>query len=120
MSLNGTWKVVSFENLSDETVEFKNRENSWNMDITVSFDDSKNPNQITGMVTTNSVFGEFDYVGARQFKVLKLASTFVGQPEWADKFSLAISDGDVSYIINETQLRIYYDNKTKSVTLARQ
>ncbi len=119
-TLNGTWKVLSFENFNDKKVEFKNQENSWGYDIIVTFDDTKNPNEFSGGNTTNSVFGEFDYVGSRQFKLHRLGTTYVGQPEWADKFSQAVLEGNVNFIINSARLRIYYDNRSKSVTLAKE
>lgn len=119
-TLNGTWKVVSFEDLTTNTTEFKTQDNSWGKDIIVTFNDNLNPKLFSGKVTTNSVVGEFDYVGTRQFKLSRYGSTFVGQPVWADKFGVAMTDGDVPFKINRERLRIYYDNKTKSVTLTKE
>lgn len=119
-TLNGEWKVISFEDLIQEQVEFKNEENSWGYDIIVTFDDTTNPHKLSGRNTTNSIFGEFDYLAAREFKLRNLGSTYVNQPEWADKFSKALLDDTARFRINSTRLRIYYDNKTKSVTLQRE
>jgi len=118
-TLNGKWKVVSFEDFTKKTTESKNQENSWGMDIIISFNDTVDPKLFSGRVTTNSVTGEFVYVDKRQFKLLSYASTLVGQPEWADKFGIAVR-GDVTYEISDDRLRIYYDNKTKSVTLIKE
>jgi len=112
--------VVSFDDITTNYIEYKTQENSWDKDITVTFNDNSNPNSFSGQVTTNSVEGAFDYVGVRQFNLSRYASTFVGQPVWADKFGVAMTDGDVSFKINRERLRIYYDNKTKSVTLTRE
>jgi hypothetical protein len=71
-------------------------------------------------VTTNSVAGEFEYISQRQFKLNRYGTTFVGQPVWADKFGKAVLDGNVTFGINSEKLRIYYDSKTKSVTLTRE
>ena len=120
MTLNGTWKVISFENYSDNIREFKNQENSRGLDITINFDDTKDPNELSGTNTTNTVFGEFEYIGARKFKIENYGTTEVAQPVWADKFNQAIIDGEVNFKINVTGLRIYYDNETKSVTLTRE
>ena len=120
MTLNGTWKVLSFEDFMTNTTEFKTQENSWGLDIIVTFNDHMNPKLFSGKVTTNSATGEFEYVGQRQFKLSRYGTTFVGQPIWADKFSSAIFDGDVIFRVNSEKLRIYYDNKTKSVTLTRE
>jgi hypothetical protein len=118
-TLNGTWKVISFEDFNSQKVEFKTQENSWGYDIIVTFNDTVDPNEFSGRNTTNSVFGEFDYIDRRQFKLRRLGTTFVGQPEWADDFGTAVLDGNVTYKINTGRLRIYYDNKQKSVTLVK-
>ena len=119
-TLNGTWKVVSFEDLTTNTTECKTQDNSLGKDIIVTFNDILNPKLFSGKVITNSVEGEFDYVGTRQFKLNRYGSTFVGQPLWADKFGAAMTDGDVPFKINRDRLRIYYDNQTKSVTLTKE
>ena len=119
-TLNGTWKVASFEDATTGKVEHKTQENSWGYDIVVSFDDTTDPKIFSGTVTTNSVTGEFDYVGTRQFKLLRYGSTMIGQPAWADKFGSAVLGENVTFKINNKQLRIYYDNHTKSVTLVRE
>jgi hypothetical protein len=118
-TLNGNWKVYSFENFSTMTVEYATQENSWDKYITVTFDDTKDPNELAGTNITNTILGEFEYVAQRQFKMNTLSTTQVGQPEWADEFTNAILDNEASFEINTEQLRIYYDNKTKSVTLNR-
>ncbi len=119
-SLNGKWKVISFEDFVENKVEYKNQENSRGLGIIVTFDDTKNPNELSGTNTTNDVIGKFEYTGSRKFKVQNYSTTQVGQPAWADKFNQAILDGEVSLRINATGLRIYYYNKTKSVTLKKE
>lgn len=119
-TLNGTWKVLSFENYTNNSREFKNQENSRGLDIIINIDDTKNPNALSGTNTTNTVFGEFEYIGARKFKMTDYGTTEVAQPVWADKFNQAIVDGEVNFKINVMGLRIYYDNETKSVTLTRE
>lgn len=118
-TLNGTWKVISFEDFSSNKVEFKTQENSWGYDIIVAFNDTSDPKLFSGRVTTNTVEGEFEYVGPRQFKLNRYGTTFAGQPEWADEFGTAVLDENVTFEINSDRLRIYYDNKSKSVTLAK-
>jgi hypothetical protein len=120
LTLNGTWKVISFEDYTTNTTEFKNQENSWGLDIIVSFNDNLNPKLFSGKVATNSVEGEFEYVGQRQFKLSRYGTTFVNQPVWADKFGTAVLDGDVTFKVNSEKLRIYYDNQSKSVTLTKE
>lgn len=119
-TLNGTWKVLSFENYSSNTREFKTQENSRGYDIIIKFDDTKNPKELSGSNTTNTIFGKFDYSTTRKFKVTELGRTQVTQPRWADEFSKAILDNDISFKINLSGLRVYYENKAKSVTFTRQ
>ena len=119
-TLNGTWKVISFENYIDNSQEFKNQENSLGYDIIVKFDDTKNPNELSGTNTTNAFSGDFEYTGTGKMKFNYYLTTKVVQPAWADKFDQVIIGGEVSFLIDATALRIYYDNKTKSVTLTRE
>ena len=83
-TLNGTWKVLSFESYTDNIREFKNQENSSGLDIIINFDDTKDPNELSGTNTTNTVFGEFEYIGTRKFKINNYGTTEVAQPVWAD------------------------------------
>jgi heat shock protein HslJ len=119
-SLNGSWKVISFENLTTGTTEFKTQENSWDKEIKVKFDDTVNPKAISGTNITNQIFGEFSLAGQNQFKVSNLGSTEVNQPRWADEFLKAILDQNLTFKITNDRLVIYYDNKTKSVTLKKE
>jgi len=114
-SLNGTWTVLSFTNLVTNVTEFKTQENSWNMAIKVTFDDSKKT--ISGTNISNELFGEFNYVGTQQFRVTNLGSTYVYQPRWANEFLRVLTDGDLPFRITNGNLVIYYQNKSKSVTL---
>ena len=52
--------------------------------------------------------------------MINYVTSFVNQPVWADKFNHAVFDGEVDFKINATGLRIYFDNKTKSVTLTKE
>lgn len=121
-TLNGTWKVYCFENISTHTVEYKTKDNSGGKDIIVEFDDTKDPNRFSGIKSTNSFGGEFAYASSRQFKLGGVVSTLMGQPRWADEFDKIVLEGlynDVTFIISKDMLRIYYDNHTKSVTLIK-
>lgn len=119
-SLNGRWKVVSFEDYTQGTTEFKTQENSWDRDITITFNDTKHPHELSGSNITNTITGKFEYVSSRKFTVHSLFSTEVNQPTWADQFTDALLDADKTFKINHFSLRIFYSNNTKSVTLERQ
>ena len=122
-TLNGLWKVYSFENLTANTIEYKTLKNSGGQDIIVEFDDTKAPHGFSGIKTTNSFGGEFNYLGSRQFKLKGVVSTLAGQPTWADEFDKLVGYGlyeEVTFIINDEMLRIYYSYNTKSVTLIKE
>ncbi len=118
-TLNGTWKVVSFEDFSTMEVQYPTEENSWGEEIVITFDDTKSPNELSGSNTTNQISAEFDYLGERQIVVGIIISTQIAQPEWADKFTEAMGDSDLAFKINSKSLRIYYENNTKSVTFIK-
>ena len=122
-TLNGTWKVYSFENLTANTIEYKTQKNSGGQNIIVEFNDATNPHAISGIKTTNSFGGEFEYVASRQFKLKGVVSTLAGQPVWADEFDKLVGYGlykEVTFIINHEMLRIYYSYNSKSVTLIKE
>ncbi|HMG93729.1 MAG TPA: hypothetical protein VK589_26910 [Chryseolinea sp.] len=122
-TLNGKWKVYSFENLASNTIEYKTLKNSRGQDIIVEFNDTKVPHGFSGIKTVNMFGGEFNYVGSRQFKLKEVISTLAGQPWWADEFDKFISYGlynEATFIINDEMLRIEYDYKTKRVTLIKE
>ena len=119
-TLSGTWKVISFADYNLNSVEVKDQENSWGLDIIVTFDDSSSPDVLSGKNTTNTITGDFNYTGIRKFRVNQLSTTKVAQPIWANKFSQAILDTDINYFISDSELIIYYDNNTKSMTMKRE
>lgn len=122
-TLNGTWKVYSFENHDTHMVEYKTKANSNGQDIIVEFNDTKNPHGFSGINTTNVFGGEFVYEGSRQFKLKAVTSTLVGQPEWGDNFDELMHyahNDEVTFIINNELLCIYYNFQMKSVTLVKQ
>jgi hypothetical protein len=118
-SLNGSWTVFSFDNLTTGTTEFRTQENSWNKEIKVKFDDTGNPKTISGTNITNHIFGEFNYDGKIHFTVSNLGSTDANQPRWADEFLIAILDQNLTFKITNDRLLIFYDNNSKRVTLKR-
>lgn len=119
-TLNGTWKVVSFEDFDTKKTEVKTFENSWDEDIVITFDDTKQPGLLAGKNISNMIQARFSYVGDRQLRVTDLVSTYANQPEWSDKFTEAILDNSATFRINVAQLRVYYRNQSKSMTLTKQ
>ncbi len=120
--LNGTWKVISFKDKSNQQIELQTQENSWGYDIIITFDDANDPDKIFGKNTTNTVSGEFEYTSETTFKLNGLNSTKINQPPWGNKFSAAILNDNnaVDFEIDNNTLRIYYKNKLNIVTLEKQ
>ncbi|MEM6841629.1 MAG: hypothetical protein AAF632_05350 [Bacteroidota bacterium] len=119
-SLNGTWKVIAYEDYEQGELITKTEENSWNMDVIITFDDTINPPSITGKNTTNSIFGSFEYTGHRSFQTAGFASTYVSQPEWADTFAKIFEEGEQLFIINETQLKITNTSRKLTAILEKE
>jgi hypothetical protein len=119
-TVNGTWKLISFEDLMTDKVEFKSETNSWGRDIIITFDDTINPHNVSGINTTNSIKGEFEYISYRHINVQNLYTTKVGQPDWGNKFVDAILSGNLDFKISNDQLRVYYNNKMSSMTFDKQ
>jgi hypothetical protein len=119
-TINGTWKVISFEDYSNKSVEVATDENSSGLDILITFDDTKNPKTISGKNTTNYVRGTFDYVSTRSLKTDGLVSTEIVQPPWADQFLSVFQNATADFIVSENRLRIYFDEKNRSVTFSKQ
>ena len=55
----------------------------------------------------------------RNIHIISYGGTKIGQPEWGNMFSKIIYDLE-SFEINEHQLRFYYDDSEKSVTLSHE
>ena len=119
-TINGTWKVIAYKELDIKKVITKDSSNSWGFDVIITFDDTVNPLKITGRNTTNSIFGEFEYINDRSVRILTLGSTYVGQPEWGDKFIDLVSESDLIFEVNESQLRIVNNQKQRSALFERE
>jgi hypothetical protein len=119
-TINGTWKVESYEDLQAGTIEYQTQENSWGYDIILTFDDTAAPKSFSGQVTSNSVAGQFEYTGERRLKILQFGSTYVNQPEWGNRFGTALGSEELTFRVNSQQLRVLYEGETKSVTFRKQ
>lgn len=113
-SLSGTWKVVSYEDYSSNTIITKTDENSWNgADVIINLNDKTNPPQIWGVNTINQISGTYQYNPESRSMEIPV------QPEWGDLFSKGIHKVK-TYKINDKQLRLYYNNSNNSITLVKQ
>jgi hypothetical protein len=113
-NINGKWKVVSYENFEKSTITVKTDVDSWNgLDVILTFADDS----IWGYCTTNSLTGKYSLSG-RNIHIITYGGTKIAQPAWGDMFSKIIYDLE-SFEVNEHQLRFFYDDSQKSVTLSR-
>jgi hypothetical protein len=112
-NINGRWKVVSYEDYEKDTKTVKTDVDSWNgLDVILTFADDS----IWGYCTTNTMKGKYILSG-RNIYIITYGGTKIAQPEWGNMFTKVIYDLE-SFEVNEHQLRFYYDNSEKSVTLS--
>jgi hypothetical protein len=112
LNINGKWKVVSYEDFEKGSVTVKNDVDSWNgMDVILTFADST----FYGQNTANIVSGKYTLAG-RYIDIISYGGTKIGQPVWGSMFSDIVYQLR-TFEINEHQLRFYYNDSEKSVTL---
>ncbi len=119
-TINGTWRLISFEDLVNKKVELNNETNSRGQDVIITLDDTMTPPVFSGVNTTNRLEGGFEYISTRQMKIQTLFTTEVVQPDWGNKFSTALVSGHLDFIVSSRRLRFYYDNRLKSMTFEKQ
>jgi hypothetical protein len=113
-SINGSWVVVSYEDLVNNTVVLKKDVDSWNgLDVVLTFA----TDSLYGRNTTNDVFGNFTLSG-NSIHVIRYGGTKVGQPEWGNMFSDIVNNLE-SFEVNNKQLKFYFNSNKNSVTLSR-
>jgi hypothetical protein len=114
-NINGKWKVISYEDFEKGTITVKTDVDSWNgLDVILTFADDS----IWGYCTTNSMTGKYSLSG-RNIHIITYGGTKIAQPEWGNMFSKIVYDLE-SFEVNEHQLRLFYDDSQKSVTMSRQ
>jgi hypothetical protein len=113
-NIDGKWKVVSYEDFEKGTITVKTDVDSWNgLDVILTFAGDS----IWGYCTTNNMTGKYSLSG-RNIHIISYGGTKIAQPAWGDMFSKIIYDLE-SFEVNEHQLRFFYDDSQKSVTLSR-
>lgn len=113
-NIDGTWRVISYEDYEKNTLTLKKDVDSWDgMDVILTF----SVDSMYGRNTTNTVSGKYE-ISDRNIQIINYGGTKVGQPEWGNMFSGIIHTLE-SFKVNECQLRFYYNNGKKSVTLEK-
>ncbi|MFH2143745.1 MAG: hypothetical protein ABIJ97_15075 [Bacteroidota bacterium] len=115
-SIEGTWKIISYQDFVNDTSVYKHDIGSDSLDVIISFEDKMFKNILSGTNTTNSISGEYKYKSKREIKIKFIVTTLISEPEWGQMFS-AISSQIKEFKINSAQLRFYYNNQNNSVTL---
>ena len=114
-NINGKWKVVSYEDFEKGSKTIKTDVDSWNgMDVIMTFSNDS----LWGYCTTNLMTGKYSLAG-RYLHIISYGGTKIGQPAWGNMWSGIIYDVQ-SFAVNEHQLRLYYDDSQKSVTLSHE
>ena len=119
---SGDWKVISFIDLKTSEKTTKTEENTWsqfnNGDNTISFTKSDSTKGIvSGKNVTNSFYGEYTTDSNGKISITNAIWTEINEPEWGKLFH-SISNAE-SYEIKNNILTIYYNNKTKCITLEK-
>lgn len=121
-SIAGTWKVVSYDDWTNNTQIKKDENNTWTDfnkgDVTISFQDSKPMGDFNGKTVTNTIFGNYTFSNPRKMKVESLGGTKMNQPDWADLFWEHFPKAE-AYAVNNIQLRIFYNSNKNSISFER-
>jgi hypothetical protein len=113
--LAGTWKVIAYEDLANNTRTVKDAANSRGLDVILTFEGDG----ISGKCTTNQVTGKFSYTGTREISIKEYGGTEIGEPRWGEMFHEAIFKLK-EFTINSNTLTFYYNNGQNAVTLEKQ
>jgi len=112
-NIDGTWVVISYEDVKNP-ITSKNDVESWNgMDVILTFA----KDSLYGKNTTNTVMGNYTLEN-RTIHIIRYGGTKIGQPAWGNMFSDAVHKLD-SFKINSNQLRFYFNDNKNNVTLRR-
>ena len=122
-TVGGTWKVISYDDFTNGIQIFKDSTNTWdhfnNGDVTVTFEDIIPTGHLNGVNVTNHVSGAYFLSHPRKITIELHITTFAAQPEWANLFSENITKAEM-YSVNQTQLRIFYNDEKNSITFEKE
>ncbi|TKC00980.1 META domain-containing protein [Pedobacter cryophilus] len=122
-ALNGTWKVVSYNDLILKTSLTKNSSNTWydfnNGDISVNFNNSSSSKgTISGKNVTNQFSGEYSIMSENKIVIDNLISTEINEPQWAMMFH-QIEKAE-NFNISGRKLTIFYNQNKNSIMLEKE
>lgn len=121
-TIAGTWKVISYDDLADNTQITKDANNTWtdfnNGDVIITFQDTQDTGLIDGRTVTNGVTGNYILSNPRKISVVNFMGTLINQPVWANLFWDNFPKAE-EYSVNNTQLRIFYNSNKNSITFEK-
>lgn len=121
-TIAGTWKVVSYDDLANNTQITKDTNNTWpksnNGDVIITFQDTIDTGLIDGQTVTNGVSGNYILLNPRKIMVQNFMGTMINQPVWANLFWENFPKSE-EYSVNKTQLRIFYNSNKNSITFEK-
>jgi len=114
--LEGTWKVVVYEDVRNQTRIVKDSANSLGgLDVMLTFAGDR----ISGKNTTNEVSGTFSSAGPGKITIHAFGGTEINEPEWGRLFTRAVHQFNAFTVRNQF-LTFYYNNGQNTVTLEKQ
>lgn len=121
-TIAGTWKVVSYDDLVNNTQITKDNNNTWtnfnNGDVIITFQDTLDTGLIHGVTVINGVSGNYILSNQRKIRVENFMGTEINQPVWANLFWENLPKSE-EYSVNNTQLRLFYNSKKNSITFEK-
>ncbi len=115
-ALDGTWKVIAYEDLTSNTRIVKDNVNSGGgLDVVLTFTGDR----ITGKNTTNQVSMTISYPAPEELKITEYHTSEVNQPLWGNLFNAAARELK-EFEVNDTRLRVYYNNGNNAVLFEKQ
>ena len=116
-TLNGTWKLLKYHNLTTGTSE--SEPSNISRSIIIEFSDNSIKGNMNGHTVTNTVGGEYELLQDNKMKTLSFGGTKVGEPNWGDKFWDAIHAAS-SYRRQSDKLYIHFNAETEKMEFKKQ
>lgn len=114
--INGAWLLISYEDhQTGETIQ-QTSDNSNGEDVTIHFSETDNINYVTAYDGFNTLSGKYSTFEENNISFTETSTTLVGgAPFWSEHFSTFFFTELDYYEVNDSQLRIYYEQESKSV-----
>lgn len=117
--IQGTWKLISFHDLTSGKVETqpKTESNIPKQDVVVTFQGTKNKGSISGHTVTNTIWGRYEISENNRIEI-GIGGTEAYEPDWGFRFRTAMNKVSF-YQIEENFLLLYYNDKQNLMRLQK-